>query len=132
MNTTKNYQLRQAAGEYWLIRMDQQRFVYEKPIMLNEVGAMIWQQYMQGQTEKGIAALLQQTYGIDDQEAYQDVQQFIRQLREQGILEWSPMTEQVIQAIEAIIKRGNDVEIRRKGDGYIVLEVKKTIRYGAR
>ena len=53
MNTTKNYQLRQAAGEYWLIRMDQQRFVYEKPIMLNEVGAMIWQQYMQGQTEKG-------------------------------------------------------------------------------
>ena len=52
--------------------------------MLNEVGAMIWQQYMQGQTEKEIAALLQQTYGIDDQEAYQDVQQFIRQLREQG------------------------------------------------
>ena len=51
MNTTKNYQLRQAAGEYWLIRMDQQRFVYEKPIMLNEVGAMIWQQYMQGQNE---------------------------------------------------------------------------------
>ena len=47
---------------------------------------MIWQQYMQGQTEKGIAALLQQTYGIDDQEAYQDVQQFIRQLREQGII----------------------------------------------
>ena len=66
--------------------MDQQRFVYEKPIMLNEVGAMIWQQYMQGQTEKEIAALLQQTYGIDDQEAYQDVQQFIRQLREQGII----------------------------------------------
>ena len=86
MNTTKNYQLRQAAGEYWLIRMDQQRSVYEKPIMLNEVGAMIWQQYMQGQTEKEIAASLQETYGIDDQEAYQDVQQFIRQLREQGII----------------------------------------------
>ena len=86
MNTTKNYQLRQVAGEYWLIRMDQQRFVYEKPIMLNEVGDMIWQQYMKEKKEKGIAALLQQTYGIDDQEAYQDVQQFIRQLREQGII----------------------------------------------
>lgn len=36
---------------------------------------------------------------------------------------------EVIQAIEAILKRGNDVEIRRKGDGYIVLEVKKTIKY---
>lgn len=42
------------------------------------------------------------------------------------------MTEQVIKAVEAILKRGNDVEIRRKGDGYIVLEVKKTIQYSAR
>lgn len=41
------------------------------------------------------------------------------------------MNEEIIKAIEAIIKRGNDVEIRRKGDGYIVLEVKKTIRKNA-
>lgn len=39
------------------------------------------------------------------------------------------MDKQTIQAIEAIIKRGNDVEIRRKGDGYIVLEIKKTIKH---
>ena len=39
------------------------------------------------------------------------------------------MDEQIIKAIEAIIKRGNDAEIRRKGDGYIVLEVKETIKY---
>ena len=86
MNTTKNYQLRQAAGAYWLIRMDQRRFDYEKPIMLNEAGAMIWKQYMQGQTEKEIAASLQETYGIDARESYQDVQQFIAQLRKQGII----------------------------------------------
>ena len=39
------------------------------------------------------------------------------------------MDEHTIKAIEAIIKRGNDAEIRRKGDGYVVLEVKKTIKY---
>lgn len=39
------------------------------------------------------------------------------------------MDNQTIQAIEAIIKHGNDAEIRRKGDGYIVLEVKKTIKH---
>lgn len=33
------------------------------------------------------------------------------------------------KVIEAIIKRGNDAEIRRKGDGYIILEVEKTIKY---
>lgn len=39
------------------------------------------------------------------------------------------MSEEVIKAIEDIIKRSNDAEIRRKGDGYVVLEVKKTIKY---
>ena len=39
------------------------------------------------------------------------------------------VTEKMIQAIEAIIRRGNDAEIRRRGDGYIVLEVKKEIKY---
>lgn len=39
------------------------------------------------------------------------------------------LDREAIQAIEAIIKRGNDAEIRRKGDGYIVLEVKKTIKH---
>ena len=39
------------------------------------------------------------------------------------------MDEKTSKTIEAIIKRGNDAEIRRKGDGYVVLEVKKTIKY---
>lgn len=39
------------------------------------------------------------------------------------------MDDKLMQAIEAIIRRGNDADIRRKGDGYIVLEVKKTIKY---
>lgn len=39
------------------------------------------------------------------------------------------MDDKLMQAIEAIIRRGNNAEIRRKGDGYIVLEVKKTIKY---
>ena len=37
--------------------------------------------------------------------------------------------EEALKVIEAIIKRGNDAEIRRKGDGYVVLEGKKTIKY---
>ena len=37
--------------------------------------------------------------------------------------------DEAIETVQAILKRGNDAEIRRKGDGYIVLEVKKTIKY---
>lgn len=41
------------------------------------------------------------------------------------------MDDKTIKAIEEIIKRGNDAEIRRKGNGYVVIEVKKTIKYTA-
>lgn len=33
------------------------------------------------------------------------------------------------KVIELAAKQGKDVEIRRKGTGYIILEVKKTIIY---
>jgi hypothetical protein len=35
----------------------------------------------------------------------------------------------IMQTVREILKRGNDAEIRRKGDGYIITEVKKTIKY---
>lgn len=38
---------------------------------------------------------------------------------------------ELLETVKQILKRGNDVEIRRKGDGYVVLEVKKTIKYNA-
>lgn len=39
------------------------------------------------------------------------------------------MDEKIIKTIEAIMKRGNDVKIRRKRSGYVVIEVKETIKY---
>ena len=36
---------------------------------------------------------------------------------------------EALKTLEAILKRGNHVEIRSKNNGYIVLEVKKTINY---
>lgn len=42
------------------------------------------------------------------------------------------MTEKIMKAIEEILKRGNDAVVRRKGDGVIVLEEKRTIKYSTR
>ena len=44
-------------------------------------------------------------------------------------LKGNDMDEKTIQTIEAIIKRGNDAEVRKKGDGVVILEVKKTIKH---
>nr|DAH24706.1 MAG TPA: hypothetical protein [Caudoviricetes sp.] len=39
------------------------------------------------------------------------------------------MDAKIAQIVEAILRRGNDAEVRRRGDGIIVMEVKKTIKY---
>ena len=41
------------------------------------------------------------------------------------------MDEKAIQAINEILKRGNDAVIRKKGSGVIVLEEKKEIKYSS-
>ena len=37
--------------------------------------------------------------------------------------------KEMVQAIKAILKRGNNAEVRRKGDGVVILEVQKKIKY---
>lgn len=39
------------------------------------------------------------------------------------------MDEAAIKAIDDILKRGNNAEVRRKGEGCVVMEVKKSIVY---
>lgn len=39
------------------------------------------------------------------------------------------MDKATADAIDAILKRGNDAKVRRKGGGYVVVEVKETIKY---
>ena len=39
--------------------------------------------------------------------------------------------EKAIAAIKAALDRGNDAEVRRKGDGVVVMEIKKTTTYCA-
>ena len=42
------------------------------------------------------------------------------------------MDEKAWAIIKAIIQRGNDAVVRKKGDGYIVLEDKREIKFQAK
>lgn len=39
------------------------------------------------------------------------------------------LDKEAIAAIQKIIARGNDAEVRKRGDRVVVLEVRKTIKY---
>lgn len=41
------------------------------------------------------------------------------------------LDEKSIETVKSILRHGGDVEIRRRGDGYVILEVSKKIKYSA-
>ncbi len=85
MGKRTSYQLREAAGGFWLINTEQSGLPFEQPLLLNACGAMIWKEYAAGKTRAEIAVRLQRVYGLDADEAAADVGEFLEQLNGQGI-----------------------------------------------
>ena len=85
MKANKRYQLRHAAGRYWLLDMEQEGLIYKKPIELNECAALIWKLLEQGKTRDEIAEEIHEEYGISIEQAREDTKQLIVCLREQGL-----------------------------------------------
>lgn len=79
------YQLRSAAGQYWLIDMEQNGSNYIPPVGMNETGAMILESFLKGGNVDACAAKLQEEYGIDFAEAKEDAAAFLDQLRAKGV-----------------------------------------------
>lgn len=85
MEGNERYQLRKAAGLYWLVDMEQSGVGRQEPIVLNECGAYIWKQYRLLQSETAVAEVLSREFGISAQEGLTDIRQFFQQLKEQGL-----------------------------------------------
>lgn len=81
----ERYQLRQAAGAYWLLDMEQGE-QYKTPFMLNECGAYIYRAYILGMSEEEIIQAFVNEYGLSFSCAQSDVGQFMMELRQQGII----------------------------------------------
>ena len=78
-------QIRQAAGMYWLLDMEQPGIPYRQPVLLNETGAAFWKLLAQGKPEDEVASVIASEYGVSREEIRQDVEQFLQKLRSQGV-----------------------------------------------
>lgn len=85
-NIFTRYQLRQAAGMYFLIDREQPGLPYRRPMTLNEVGARIWELLSYGLDQEQVAKQLSEEYEVSPEEVSGDVELFCRQLKEQNIL----------------------------------------------
>ena len=79
------YQIREAAGRFWLIDMEQSAGAYCPPVGMNESGAIILKSFLETGDVKQCALKLQEEFGIEVQEAEEDAEDFLRQLRAKGI-----------------------------------------------
>ena len=79
------YQLRHAAGLYWLIDMEQPGESYTSPVPLNEVGAKLWRLLDSGASSEEICRRLCAEYEISTEQAQRDVRDFLAQLQTTGV-----------------------------------------------
>lgn len=80
------YQLRYAAGQYWLLDMKQEGNPYKHPKNLNCVGAEIWKRMESGQQMEQIAQELASEYEVGVQEVRKDIADFCNQLSTYGVI----------------------------------------------
>ena len=59
----------------------------------NDSGAILWSALADGTTKDELADRLVETYGIDPDTAAADVESFLRELRERGLLEETDATD---------------------------------------
>lgn len=82
---TDKYQLRQAAGMYWLLDMSQKGLEYKKPVCMNETGAYLWELIRNGYSKEMVIKHLCEEFGLNQDEASEDVEGYYNTLLQHGI-----------------------------------------------
>ncbi len=82
---SKQYQLRYAAGRFYLLDMKQLGVPYKRPMELNHIGAEIWQMMMEGFTIEQVVQKLAEEYEADAADVREDVLQFQKSLTMYGV-----------------------------------------------
>ncbi len=82
----ERWQLRHAAGSYWLLDMKQGPENWRPPLSLNRAGAELWELLEQGIEEEAAADMLCSRYRLDRESALKDVRDFLTGLETQGIV----------------------------------------------
>lgn len=80
----ERWQLRYAAGSYWLLDMKRGEG-RRAPLSLNQAGAELWRLFQQGADEEAAADMLCRQYRIDRDSALEDVRGFLAGLKAQGV-----------------------------------------------
>lgn len=82
----KRIQIRHANGKYYLLDMEQDGLNYKIPPVLNESAVYIYNSLENEKTVEEIALDMSNRFGITVEEAAADINEFIKQMEEKGII----------------------------------------------
>jgi len=83
-----NYIVKYAAGTWWIVKCAQTTEEYKPPVPINESGADIFKGLINGKSVNDIAKQLSLEYGISEEEALSDVNDFADELAGIGITDY--------------------------------------------
>ena len=78
--------MREVAGQYVVIAIGEASKTFHGMIKLNSTGKDIWEGLESGFEEQQIVDLLMDKYQVSQEQVREDVQEFLKQMKEVGIL----------------------------------------------
>ena len=86
MKLKKGLKLRKLGGEYMVAPTGAAAKELHGVIRLNEVGAFLWDKLQKEQSEESLISAILDEYEIDTKTAESDVENFLKAIREAGLL----------------------------------------------
>ncbi|MBP3579906.1 MAG: PqqD family protein [Clostridia bacterium] len=79
--------LRQIADTYIVVAIGEEAKKANVMITLNETGGFLWQKLSEGATEEELLRAVLNTYDIDEATAKADVEDFVKKVKNSGLVE---------------------------------------------
>ena len=77
-----NYQIKYAAGRYWISKPHQTGTEYRRPFVVNESGARIFQMLADGLTEEAVVREISQEFQLAEDVVKPDIADFMRHIQQ--------------------------------------------------
>jgi methyltransferase-like protein len=87
MRISKEFVMREVAGNYIVIPIGEKTANFNAMITLNETGAFLWKQLEEEKSKQELLDLMLEEYEVDNNTAESDIEKFVEKLKTAGILE---------------------------------------------
>ncbi len=87
MKIKNGYKLRKMCGTSIVVAVGKEAADFNGMVTLNESGELLWNRLLQEAEETDLVKLLVDEYGVDEQTAADDVNEFISKIKGEGFVE---------------------------------------------